>query len=128
MGIDLHAHIKRLAGELEEAKLRIRELEDALGAGFQAPLALGLTKHEGQLLGLLVKRQAVMREMAMAVMYGDAARQPQDDRILDVYIARIRKKLDQFGIEIKTMWGSGWVIEPEHKAKIHALTADEVPV
>jgi hypothetical protein len=52
----------------------------------------------------------------MAALYSDQADEPPDEKILDVWICKMRKNLKPFGIEVKTHWGESWEIPEASKA------------
>jgi two-component system, cell cycle response regulator CtrA len=110
--------------EADNARLRERvaTLEDQLGMSVEASLALGLTPKEAQLFGLLLARDTITKEQALANIYG---LRPDGDepeiKIIDVFICKIRRKLRRFGVEITTHWGAGYSLDAENKARARAL-------
>lgn len=46
---------------------------------------------------------------------------PPVPKILDVWLCRLRRKLRAHDIEIQTIWGRGWYMEPEDRAKVELL-------
>lgn len=76
---------------------------------FDAPAFMGLTGKEAKLFGMLMKRDAVTKAGAMDALYGlspdaDAA----EEKIIDVFICKLRAKLDPLGINIETNRGQGY--------------------
>jgi two-component system cell cycle response regulator CtrA len=114
--------VRWLEEEVERLTDRNELLEMELGATrFLMPPALKLSPKEGMLLSLLLARSQVTKAMAMTSLYSD------DDepglQILDVFICAIRARLRPYSIEITTIWGRGWFIEPGMKSKLRALIA-----
>ena len=102
-----------LEAENLSLKDRIAVLEDALGFSIVTPFEWRLTRTEMSLFGLLYRRKGcVSRDAAMTVLYGDRAT-PPSDKIVDIFILKIRRKLGPFGIEIATRHGIGWELLPE---------------
>ncbi|AKR55724.1 hypothetical protein XM25_07920 [Devosia sp. H5989] len=118
------ALIARLRGEIADKDERIRQLMVELGAGWSAPTVLGLTYTEAAILGLLMRRDLVSRDMAMTVLYGDRS-DPPDANIVSVYIVKLRRKLSPRGINIVTSWAQGWSLTPESKALVASMRDQE---
>jgi len=106
-----------LEAENDRLRARISNLEEALGACFLPPLEFGLTQQEARVFGVLLHRELATKEALMAALYRDEARDEPDPKILDVYIHKLRKKLQPYGIAIETVWGQGWRVSGEHRTK-----------
>jgi hypothetical protein len=115
--------VRWLEAEVERLTDRNELLEMELGVSTDVlPLQLGLTGTEDKFLRLLLgSKNPVMRATALTVLYGNA--DEPGSNILNVFISKIRKKLDAYGIEITTIWGRGWCLEPDMKSKLRALIA-----
>lgn len=108
--------------DLETAIERIEQLEEALGLGFQMHPRYGLSAAHERVLGLLVASPGVAtRERMFTALYGMRDDGGPDQKIFDVYISQIRKKLTPHGVNISTVWGRGWFMEAEDKAKVRAM-------
>lgn len=119
---DFEHRCEVLTAENEALRLRVAELEEQLGVTFDAPPFLGLTGQEAKLFGVFLAREAVTKRLAMDVLYGnkpdgDAA----EDKIIDVFVCKLRAKLKPFGLEIGTNWGQGYFMDAANKAKVRAL-------
>jgi DNA-binding response OmpR family regulator len=100
---------------------RIRQLEDEAGLNLEFHPRYNFTETEAAMLGLLVTYKGVItRERAYTFLYGMRADTP-GERILDVYICRLRSKLGAEGIHIGTSWGRGWYLDDEDRAKVNAM-------
>ena len=53
--------------------------------------------------------------------YGDRIADPPDIKVIDVMVCKTRKKLALHGIEIRTVWGVGYEIPEESKARARQL-------
>lgn len=95
---------------------RIQQLEEALGVLVLPPLEWGLTKNEGRLIGVLLERELVTKDTAMAALYRDRGESEPEVKIVDVFICKARKKLRPFGIQIDTRWGVGYSMSAASKA------------
>lgn len=114
-----------LAEALQAENDRLREqvayLERALGLDFLPPMEWRLTPNEARLIGALVTRPVLTKDAAMALLYRDLGKEEAGIRIVDVFICKARKKLQPFGIEIKTVWGVGYALEADAKVAIRSL-------
>ena len=119
---DLAARITVLESENARLQERVFWLEEAMGATYETPIWLGLTGHEARILGILLKREVATKEMLLTALYSGRpdGEEPQI-KIIDVFICKARKKLKAFGIEIETIWGRGYRLTPEMKARTLAI-------
>ncbi|MGE0289285.1 MAG: winged helix-turn-helix domain-containing protein [Bradyrhizobium sp.] len=109
-----------LERENEELRERVRQLEDVLGMSFDVPVEWGLTASEARLIGMLLRREIVSKENALLCLYQTRPDDMADPKIIDVFICKARKKLKPFGVEIRTVWGKGYLIDAETRARINA--------
>lgn len=106
---DYQKRCELLTQENEELRDRIFQLEDLLGMNFDSPAFLGLTGKEAKLFGILMKRDAVTKAGAMDALYGLSPEiDMAEEKIIDVFICKLRAKLETFGIGIETNWGQGY--------------------
>lgn len=113
-----------LKAALQRAQDRIVELEAALGMGFLTPLEWGLTGQQVRLFGCLMARELMTTAAGMAAMYGDVSSDGlPDPKIIDVQICKMRARLKDFGVVIKTRWGEGYYLEPTMKDHVRHLMA-----
>lgn len=118
-------YVARIVEENEELREQVRQLQELLGLTIEVPLMLGLTGKEAALLGFLMKRDLVTKEAAMIVLYGDRLDELPEEKIIDVFVCKMRPKLAPVGIEIDTVWGRGYRMRPEMRAKLEALLAQQ---
>ncbi|MDB5620539.1 helix-turn-helix domain-containing protein [Tardiphaga sp.] len=119
---DYQRRCELLTKENDELRDRIAQLEDTLGMGFDSPAWMALTGNEAKLFGLLMARDAVTKSGAMDILYGlgpdaDVA----EEKIIDVFICKMRKKLDAFEIPIETNWGQGYFMTEASKQRARNL-------
>jgi len=126
---DLAKKVMRL--ELENAQLRaevddledkVMRMSDDLGYKLPAPLWLDLTEAESNMFMMLIKNKVCSKE---ALLNGMCSYRSVDEmpelKIVDVIICRIRKKVAEHGIDIVTVWGSGYAISQEGKNRYAEL-------
>lgn len=116
--------LERLREENEFLLLRVQELEGML-VDADLPPSLGLSKMPAQVLSLLLARTIVSKEAIMAALYSVAVEDPPDDKIVSVFIFKLRRKLAPYGVTIHSKVGRGapgyWITN-EDKAKVRALS------
>lgn len=116
--------IERLEVENDELRERVRQLEAQLfGAEEDLPIEFRLSPHERQWLRCVLARKGVVtRSALMCALYsgGSIDREPEQ-KIVDVFACKIRRKLAPFGIKIVTSWGEGYSMPEASKAIIRTM-------
>lgn len=93
---------------IEFLEERIRQLEDALmPASVHVPLEYRLTSREARVFAHLASRDFGTRQSIMMALYSDRLEEPEP-KIVDVFVCKMRRKLQPFGVRIETIWGQGW--------------------
>lgn len=110
--------VRTIEDENEKLRERILELEDMLGMTFDAPLTFGLTAKEAKVLGLLSKVPMATKEAIMSTLYFDRPNDMPEIKIVDVFVCKLRRKLEAFEIEVETVWGRGYSLSAQGKAKL----------
>lgn len=120
--MDQLARLEGLEAENQRLRDRVAQLEEVVGFTIDLPIFLGLTTHEARLFGALMKRPVWTKEQLLFALYSGRHDDEQPEiKIIDVYVCKARKKLARFGIQIETLWGQGYRLSPEMKAKAMAL-------
>jgi DNA-binding response OmpR family regulator len=112
------ADFAHLEAENDTLRERIDQLERALFADAPAPVEWGLTYQEARLVGCLLQRPVATKDALMATLYRNDGREEADIKIIDVFICKARKKLAPFGIEIRTVWGQGYMIDETTRRRV----------
>src|ERR1700756_4442183 len=113
-----------MTSELQRLRDRVTELEDLLGLSEDdvslLKAALPLTPSECRMLATLrKKRGAACRNWLYDVLYGARPECDQPDpKIIEVMISKIRPKLRAVNIEIKTVWGYGYMMEDADRKRL----------
>jgi two-component system cell cycle response regulator CtrA len=68
------------------------------------------------------------RETFMTALFSDRIDEPPDVKIIDVWICKMRRKLQPFGIEIKTCRGVGYEMTEASKVIARQLLPDTSPL
>lgn len=117
--------VAELEDELEAANTRLRDLETTVFREHPVPLSLKLTRNESRILGLLLARDVVSRDLIMLALYsGDYRRDPPEPKIVDVFMSNVRKKLAAVTVTVQTIWGTGWALTREDKDRILGLSEE----
>lgn len=123
---DYIARIKLLEKQLSEKDERIFMLEADMGIHDMPPLVFGFTKNEAIMYGVLMARKHCPKEVFMTALYclhhgGEAP----EIKIVDVFMCKLRAKLEAYGIEVTTLWGVGYAMTEENKEKCRAIEAQD---
>lgn len=118
---DIKRRLAVVENENETLRERVAVLEKSLGMRFDAPLCLGLAGSEAILFGVMMAREIMTKEAALVALYSDRLRDEPDQKIVDVFICKLRKKLKRFGLAVETQWGRGYYFTAETKGRIRAL-------
>jgi DNA-binding response OmpR family regulator len=81
-----------------------------------------LTRSQAVIFSVLMHNRAPHRETFMQALYGHRS-EPPEDKTLDVLICQLRRKLGAHGVEIATIWGQGFHISEESKARARQMMA-----
>lgn len=121
--------LDRLRAENEELFERVTQLKkQAMGSLPDTPIAWRLTEREEKLVKLLMARQTVNREVAMSHLYEEYSDGGAEQKILDVFICKIRKKLTPLGFILHTHWGRGWYFDTETRVAMSKACASDQSV
>ncbi len=77
-----------------------------------------ITKLHAKVFGALLRHQEVTKKTLHRII--DDGIEPDEEgatqeKIVDVVICHLRKRLRPTGVAIRTIWGCGYFMEPEHK-------------
>lgn len=110
----------------ENATLKeaLRQMRDFLIPQAIIPFSWRLTGRERDVLLALRKASpnVLHRERMLITLYGILEADMPDQKILDVWICKLRRKLmlSQTRVTIETVWGRGWRIDSENLARLNA--------
>lgn len=113
--------------EIERLRDRVEQLEDILGIGNtvtkQLSATFGLTQCQAKILGILLNRSMATKDAMYFALYGDRPEsdQPQSDAVVRKHFVGLRRSLKPAGVEIEAIYGQGWKLGSEHKAKLREL-------
>src|SRR5690242_15647817 len=85
-----------LRAQNDDLQFRIRELQTAVGMSYSLSMCLPLTSRESALFGVLMQRDVATKDMILTALY-NGMDEPQV-KIIDVFVCKMRKKLQPFGI------------------------------
>ena len=87
-----------------------------------------LTPKEWQVLEILWRRRdrPVTSETLMTLLYSDQPDDPPQDKIIQVYICRLRAKLDRTPYSIRSTWGDGYqLLDHKQRTEIEIGEAED---
>lgn len=96
--------------EIETLRERIRQLEQELCPPRPTPVEWGLTGQEAAVYNHLASRPQASKRSIMQALYSDRAGDEPAEKIIDVFVCKMRRKLKPFGVEIRTVWGQGYAL------------------
>jgi two-component system cell cycle response regulator CtrA len=121
--LDRIAALEALNDDLESKLVVIQE---NLGQRMQLPMVLSLTASEASIIGCLYARQSCTKALLHGLLYGN--RLDADvamEKIIDVFICKLRKKLKPYGIEVETIWGHGYAMHEPSKEILNRMIKAE---
>jgi len=110
-------YVAALERENDELRERIVALEEIIGMRLEAPLVLELTPAQARMFGMLMARDFCTKQALMSGLYGlrhDG--EVAEEKIIDVWVCKMRPKLKPWGMTIETKWGEGYWMPAESKA------------
>ena len=113
-----------LRAQLSEANDLIREMRTVDTDVTDALQGVARMSHgEAVVLASIVRHGRVSKQRLYNALYGNHANPDAtpDPKIIDVFICKIRRKLEPHEIEIGTLWGWGYQMTPENVDKLRAL-------
>lgn len=110
--------IAALENENDELRERVRQLEiEVFGAGtWHCPVEFRLTPSEQKILTALVARERCSKEFLHLSTAKPGEHPEAALKIIDVWVCRIRKKIEPFGLGIQTLWGTGYTLSDADRA------------
>ena len=115
--MDADARVEALEAENERLRDELEHLKESLGMHFVAPIEWGLTSSETKIFGRLLKPGVATKAAMMATLYRDVGCDEAEIKIVDVFVCRLRKKLKPWGLTILTVWGLGYEMPEESRAR-----------
>ena len=119
------AEINRLKEENQKLRWRNEELEQELGKDVFVPSFLKLTRKEEAIFRVLVKRENPSYQTFLNAMYSDLDKEPETDKIVKVFMTKLRRKLKKYNVEILTHVNHGYFLPKEDRARALALISPE---
>lgn len=120
----LLVELTNLRAQLDNAQEEIRNMTCARAVGIGQFIGVAkLTKSEAAVVAAIVKTGRVNKTGIYHALYGGLD-DPREPKIVDVLVCKARKKLKRHGIEIGTLWGTGYAMDAENVARLRELAAE----
>lgn len=103
------------------------DLAVTLGLTASFPTKFGdivLTKAEANILEVLYRREQASKDALMMATAEPGREDDRDNKIVGIFIHKLRKKLEPLAIEIETLWGYGYKLNPKTKRFIARLLGE----
>lgn len=118
-----HIRIAELNARVDELEEENRQLRELAAPEFRYPAEMKLTPTEGQVLAVIAARSGPTSAGRINnILYAVAGIDVQD-KTIDVFICKIRRKLKPFGIEIRNVWGHGFELTQENKNRLNGVVS-----
>lgn len=115
----LRRRIEALEAENDTLRMRVDQLEaEQLGVSWHCPIEFRLTPAEAAILAALVAREWCSKEFLHMATARPGEEKDTEIKIVDVFICKMRRKLFGFGIDIVTLWGAGYMLEPATRERL----------
>ncbi|MGU3387191.1 helix-turn-helix domain-containing protein [Methylobacterium sp. D53M] len=108
---------------LQDENARLREQLAAMRAALSEcpplPQEWGLTPSQARVFAVLVRRPCPSRTAIMTALYSDRSETDavDDPTIVTIFVHRMRRKLQPFGVEIQTLRGRGYALDEGTRAR-----------
>ena len=121
---DLGRRLSSLEAENEELRERLDWYRvNVFGSELRFPIDWHLTPTEERLLAALLSPLEYMStEALMIAMYDASPDDEPDDKVIDVFVCKLRKKVKPYGIEIRTIFGRGFAIPNPRRRELRLAT------
>jgi len=120
----LHQEIAKLRGELADRDLRIESLNYLLiGQPIDFWRVWHLTAQEEKILQALMSGRLCSKDYLMDFLYAMSPAKEPGIKIIDVFVCKLRNKLENHNIAIDTVWGRGYRMSVETIARVKTMCA-----
>lgn len=99
---------------------QLKALKEALSDRDVFPPEWKLTGTEVKALHVLLRKKLASKEDIHIAMGAQDHADQTEIKIVDVYICKLRKKLEPFNVTIDTLWGQGYFLSPESRTLIES--------
>lgn len=105
--------MEALRRENEVLREKVALLESSMRVKDTLPKEWMLSPMEDRLVRTLMALRPAPRDAIMVSLYGTDCDDPPQDKIIDVMVSRVRRKLRPFGYEIRNVYGVGYELKRE---------------
>lgn len=112
------AHLRERIADLEEQSASLKQLVAGAEIWWKV---FPFTGNEAKVFSCLMRRELASCNQILDWMYLERPNEESGKDMVRVMILKVRNKLKPFGIDVRTVWGQGYAIDPANKSKINAL-------
>lgn len=117
-------YIAQLQAELAVKNDRIALLEQEIGIAGDVLRYPGLTRQQTTVLRVLLRNETPRKSTFMAALYSGSWKEYPDEKIVDIFIHQLRKRLKVHNIKIETVWGVGYRMSEACKKTARAAVCE----
>lgn len=122
-----HGHVRYVPSSVAEIHAKNQEGLRGIEAALEAiPYVFRLTRKEAQTFAaLLLRPRMATKNFLHSAVYGLDPNGGAEPKIVDVFMCKIRRKIEPHGVQVGTVWGRGYQIEAEHLRRVAELKRRE---
>lgn len=112
-------HCARKTAEMEYLKEQVRQLRAEAENSWRAPFELRLTAAEARMLAYMVRHPRIVTdEQLITASRSPFLKDEPEPKLSQVFVCKIRRKLEPFGLKIHTHWGEGYRLDPDSRQRL----------
>lgn len=120
-GMTTHEQNAALRAKIEELTEENRQLREAMYGELPLLSDLGLSAGQSRVLAALYRAQDLATNRALHVAQSRDGQALTDEKVVSIYILKLRRALAPHGIEIKSIWGKGYSLTSTSKQILRGL-------
>lgn len=117
---------KKLEAEISQLRDELRDMR-ALLSSAPTVFSVPLTKTEARIASLLLLRapNCLTIEMIYSDLYNLTVENPPEQKVITIFMHKVRRKLAPHNIVVETVWGRGYRLTEENATRLRNLIIHE---